>query len=209
MRKTAAPALVALLLMTGASGCGGDPADDPGVTGASEPPASSAPTTEPTETGTAAPDESDPPFPGDTQPDDGGYGSGNGLGLVGVRTMGHPGYDRIVFDLGGTGTPGWYAQYVDRPLAEGSGEPVALQGTVYLQVVLRGLGLPYDTGLEPFGDATTRVPGDGTEGVAEIAPGGVFEGEQQAFIGLTGAERPFRVFALADPTRVVVDVAHD
>ncbi|MGZ5400671.1 MAG: AMIN-like domain-containing (lipo)protein [Nocardioides sp.] len=41
-----------------------------------------------------------------------------------------------------------------------------------------------------------------------MAPGGVFEGEQQAFIGLTGVERPFRVRALADPVRVVVDVRH-
>ena len=77
--------------------------------------------------------------------------------------------------------------------------------TVFLQVILRGVGLPFDTGVEPFGDSTTRVPGTGTKGVAEIAPGGVFEGEQQAFIGLAGTSgrsclRPHR------PARVVVDV---
>ena len=208
MRNTAAPAVFALVLMIGASGCDGDPAADPGPTGASEPPASSAPATEPTETSSAAPDESAPPFPADTRPDDGGYGSGNGLGLVGVRTMGHAGYDRVVFDLGGTGTPGWRVEYVDRPRADGSGEPVPLEGTVFLQVFLRGFGLPFDTGIEPLGDGTTRIPGTGTEGVTEIAPGGVFEGDHQAFIGLTGDRRPFRAFALTDPARLVVDIAH-
>jgi hypothetical protein len=66
---------------------------------------------------------------------------------------------------------------------------VELEGTRFLQVILRGVGLPYDTGLEPFGGSTTRLPGTGTEGAVEIAPGGVFEDDQQAFIGPTGAER--------------------
>ena len=78
---------------------------------------------------------------------------------------------------------------------------------MFLQVILRGVGLPFDTGVDPFGDSTTRLPGTGTTGVAEIAPGGVFEGEQQAFIGLTGAQRPFRAFALTHPARVVVERA--
>jgi len=155
------------------------------------------------------PDASDSPFTAATRADDGGHGSGNGLGLTGVRTAQHPGYDRVVFDLGGTGTPGWRVEYTTDPRAEGSGDPVTLKGTVFLQVILRGLGLPFDTGVAPFGDSTTRVPGTGTKGMAEIAPGGVFEGEQQAFIGLTGTKRPFRVFALANPARVVVDVRHD
>lgn len=126
--------------------------------------------------------------------------------LVGVRTSRHPGYDRVVFDLGGTGRPGWRVEYVSRPTADGSGEPVILRGKAFLRVTLRGLGLPYDTGIEPIGDDTTRFPGTGTRAVAEIAPGGVFEGDQQAFIGLTGTERPFRVFTRTTPARVCVDV---
>lgn len=72
-----------------------------------------------------------------------------------------------------------------RPTADGSGDLVRLGGSVFLMVNLRGLGPPFDTG-----------------------PGGVFEGTQLAFVGLHGAERPFRVFALTNPTRVVVDVRH-
>ncbi|HET7350848.1 MAG TPA: hypothetical protein VFJ28_07915 [Marmoricola sp.] len=42
----------------------------------------------------------------------------------------------------------------------------------------------------------------------EPATGGFFESDQQALIGLSGDQRPFRVFALSNPARVVVDVHH-
>jgi len=214
MRTTAAPALFALVLLLSAGCTGESPEDaDPSSAAASAAPNEPAPSGR---TPSGAPDASSSPkpgaaspFPADTRADDGGHGSGNGLGLTGVRTAPHPGYDRVVFDLDGTGTPGWRVEYVTKPRAEGSGAPVRLEGRVFLQVVLRGVGLPVDTGVEPFGDSTTRIPGTGTKGVAEIAPGGVFEGEQQAFIGLRGTKRPFRAFALTDPTRVVVDVRAD
>lgn len=203
------PALLVLTLLAGAAGCSGDSAEDADPTVATAPSTSSAPTTgTPPATGSATPEASAPPFTAGTAPDDGGQGSGNGLGVTGVRTARQPGYDRVVFDLGGTGTPGWRVEYTTSPTYEGSGDPVTLQGTVFLMVSLRGVGLPYDTGLAPFGDDTTRVPGTGTKGVAAIAPGGVFEGEQQAFIGLTGTTRPFRVFARANPDRLIVDVTH-
>ena len=50
-----------------------------------------------------SPEASAPPFTDPTRADNGGHGSGNGLALTGVRTAQHPGYDRVVFDLGGTG----------------------------------------------------------------------------------------------------------
>ena len=209
MRNTpAAPVLFAVALLLGAAGCGHDSTKDTKAPVSPPPSTSSAPATgESTGPGTGSSTASTPPFAADTRPDEGGgHGSGNGLGLTGVRTARQPGFDRIVFDLGGKGSPGWRVEYVTRPVADGSGEPVKLRGTVFLQVVLHGLGLPGDTGVAPFGDSTTRVPGTGTKGVVEIAPGGVFEGDQQAFIGLTGAKRPFRVFALTHPTRLVVDV---
>lgn len=215
MRRTAAPALLVLALVVGAAGCGEDSNSTSGPEVASPPKTpttsetSEAPAT-PTATATGDPlaETGSEPFTG-IVPDDGGPGSGNGLGLVGVRTARHDGYDRVVFDLGGTGKPGWRVQYTDEPASDGSGEPVALKGTVFLQVLLRGLGMPYDTGVEPFGDHSTRVPGTGTRAVTEIAPGGVFEGDQLAFIGLTGTRRPFRVFTLTKPTRLVVDVIDD
>ena len=193
----AAPVLLALALLVGTAGCRDDSADRTAV-------ATAAATA--TATARATVEPSVLPFPTSARPVDGGHGSGNGLGVTGVRTSHRPGYDRVVFDLDGTGSPGWYVSYTANPVAEGSGDRVVLEGTTYLSVVLRGVGLPFDTGVPAYGDDTTRIAGTGTKGVAEIAPGGVFEGDQLAYIGLTGAQRPFRVFALTDPARVVVDV---
>lgn len=207
MRRTAltsplAPTAIVLAttLALGAAACGG-PDDDttPSASG-------SASSVAPTATPTATPTPAVAAFPADTGPVDGGYGSGNGLGLTGVRTAHRSGYDRVVLDLDGTGRPGFHVRYVKRPRADGSGDPVRLRGTTYLQVVLRGMGLPSDTGIASFGDAATRVPGSGTTRVTEIAPGGTFEGAQQAFVGLDGARTPLRAFVLSNPTRLVVDV---
>ncbi|KQT94623.1 hypothetical protein ASG49_07205 [Marmoricola sp. Leaf446] len=216
-RTTAAPALICLALLVGATGCGGEepPAAEPsgspstpGGSDASSPSSSSSSSPSASSSGTpsasASASASTPPFTGDLRPDDGGPGEGNGLGVTGVRVGRQDGFDRVVFDLGGTGTPGWRVSYVARPVQDGSGDPVRIAGSAYLQVDLRGLGMPSDTGVPEFGDSTTRVRGTG--GIAEVAPGSVFEGQQQAFIGLTGSRRPFRVFALTGPTRVVVDV---
>jgi hypothetical protein len=205
MRSTAAAsALLVLALSVGVTGCD-DSTNTPGPT--KGPSSTRPPTTGTPKLGsTASPRESASPFVADTSDDDGGQGSGNGLGLTGVRVAHHSGFDRVVFDLGGTGSPGWRVEYTTKPRYDGSGEPVRLKGTVFLQVFLRGMGHPDDIGIAPYGDSTTRLPGTGTRGIAEIVPGGVFEGDQQAFIGLTGAKRPFRAFALANPTRLVVDV---
>ena len=219
MRSTAAaPALLVLMLLVGVTACD----DSTNTTGPPKAPTTSrSPTTGPPTAPTASrspasgtpkpssiasPRESASPFLADTSADDGGQGSGNGLGLTNVRVAHHPGFDRVVFDLGGTGTPGWRVEYMARPRYDGSGTPVRLKGAVVLQVILRGMGFPDDIGIAPYGDSTTRLPGTGSRGIAEIVPGGVFEGDQQAFIGLTGAKRPFRAFALAHPARVVVDV---
>lgn len=225
MRRTpAAPALIVLALLVGATGCGGG--SSPDAEGTSSPSASSSsspsgsasdsssasPSGSATASGSASPSATagspaGQPFPADLRPDDGGTGRGNGLGVTDVRVGRNPGFDRVVFDLGGTGTPGWRVSYVARPVQEGSGDPVRLRGSAYLQVDLRAMGMPMDTGVPAFGDSTTRIRGAG--GIAEVAPGGVFEGQQQAFIGLTGDRRPFRAFALKNPTRVVVDVRTD
>lgn len=207
---TVVPTLAVLL----AAGCGGDPAPDAGPTaspsspGPSSPLTSSSPATPappPSPTGSSG-DDRGLPFPADLRPDvGGGQGSGNGLTVTDVRVGRQAGYDRVVLELGGTGRPGWRVEYVAVPRADGSGERLDLDGDSFLQVDLRGMGLPFETGVDE--DARDRVPGVG--GVAEVAPGGVFEGHQLAFVGLDGDRRPFRAFALTGPTRVVVDVVRD
>lgn len=202
------------MLLLGAAACNGDGnGATPQPTLPAAPPSASTPETTAAETAaatptgpTTAPPASTPPFRANTLTDDGGQGSGNGLGLVAVRAARQDGFDRVTFELGGTGTPGWLVSYTATPTADGSGEPVSLKGTAFLSVVLRGVGLPDDTGVPPFGGSTTRIAATGTRQVLEIAPGSVFEGQQQAYVALSGAKRPFRVFSLTNPARVVLDV---
>jgi hypothetical protein len=209
--RTRLAALTVLALL--ATGCGSAPDTDTRPTDA-EPTPTSTPGQTPDDTATQPEDGVGEPaqpsarsFPADTKPDDGGYGKGGPRWVTAVRTARNDGFDRIVFDLKGPGRPGWYVRYIKKPRQDGSGDPVAVDGDTYLQVVLRGIGYPGFDGIPDIDLGTT--PGNGTSVVTEVVPAGVFEGDQLAFIGLTGSKRAFRVFALRKPTRVVVDIRVD
>lgn len=133
--------------------------------------------------------------------------TGGPLTVTAVRVARQDGYDRVVFELAGkqAGQPGWRVEYVDNPSRDGSGDPVEVEGDATLVVYVDGAGYPYDTGQEEAESAP--VPAD-AEVVREVELGSVFEGVYEAFIG-TSRKAPFRVFRLADPARVVVDVRHD
>ncbi|MEV0892601.1 hypothetical protein [Promicromonospora sp. NPDC050262] len=154
--------------------------------------------------------EPGPAFPADTKPDT-AEPSGEGetfLSVTDVRVAAHDGYDRVVFDLDGTGSgkPGWRVEYVDQATDDGSGDAVRVDGDAILRVSLSGTAIPTDSGVEEFsGD---RIEPADTESIDEIVYRYWFEGYTTAFIGVDDAERPFRVFLLEDPMRVVVDVRH-
>jgi hypothetical protein len=69
--------------------------------------------------------------------------------LIGIRSAAHPaeGFDRIVFDFSST-LPGYEVRYVDQPIADGSGEPVAVPGRRYLQIVFRPAQAHNDSGTQ-------------------------------------------------------------
>ncbi|MGY1702954.1 hypothetical protein ACI79C_00130 [Geodermatophilus sp. SYSU D00697] len=145
-----------------------------------------------------------PQFPANTEPDTQDP-SADARGTVSeIRTGRQDGFDRVVFEVGGTGTPGWDVRYVDEASSQGSGAPVELEGEAVLQVTLTGMGYPYDTGVEEW-TGPDPLPGSGTQVVTEVAWDATFEGTSVAFIGTT-AQAPFRVYALDSPTRVVVDL---
>src|SRR3712207_437421 len=122
-----------------------------------------------------------------------------------IRTGRQDGYDRVVLELGGTGTPGWDVRYVDQAYAQGTGDPLEVAGEAVLQVTVTGAGYPFDTGVEEW-VGPDPLPGNGTHTVTEVAWDATFEGTSVALVGTTG-EAPFRVHSLEDPTRVVVEVA--
>lgn len=153
------------------------------------------------------PDVCTPAFPANTLRDT-GTPSGPTLGMAGAVAALQDDYDRVVFNLGDAGgEPGWRVEYDDDPRSDGSGKPVAIDGDATLRVVIENIGTPYDTGI-PYPDPSDRrlSPGD-TEVVREVVLDTIYEGYFTGFIG-TSAQRPFRVFELDDPDRLVVDVRH-
>lgn len=129
------------------------------------------------------------------------------VAVTDVRFGHHEDFDRVVFDLAGTGRAGWQVRYVDSPVrAQGSGEVVPLAGDAQLEVVLTGISMPGDVGGRHY--SGPRRPPLGRSGVVEdLYVGNLYEGRFATWIGASSPER-FRVFALDDPQRVVVDIAH-
>ncbi|GAA4287346.1 AMIN-like domain-containing (lipo)protein [Georgenia daeguensis] len=130
-------------------------------------------------------------------------GSGDLL-PTGVRVGSHEGYERVVLDFEGTGTPGWRVEYVDEAVEDPKGDVVDVQGDVTLQVIATGVRYPEGD------DETGRVAqgsydAEDADLVEEVRVTGMFEGQNQAFIGLD-EKAPFRVFTLTEPARLVVDV---
>jgi hypothetical protein len=194
--------LVVPLLLTG---CGEDaPPRSTAATSVATP--APAPTAQPEPT--AVPDAPSP----SSQPPRGSTAvqtaepSGGPLTVTAVRAARQDGFDRVVLELAGreAGVPGYRVEYVDDPRQQGSGDPVDVTGDAVLQVIVTGTGYPFDTGEEEAEDATL---GGDLELVEDVELGAVFEGQYEAWIGLS-QQRPFTVTVLSDPARVVVDVQH-
>jgi hypothetical protein len=129
---------------------------------------------------------------------------------VDIRTGAHPCYERIVIELADStmptpgGMPGWWVRYADGPIT---------------------LGQTDDQFVEVAGDATLLISmnawmpsmdGEGWVGSTDIFPTNVthvlelrqidnWEGQNTWAVGID-TERPFRVFTLTSPTRLVVDI---
>lgn len=200
------PAVLAFLVAL--SGCAGNgdvgesSSAGPATSGAPASAPSPAPGSEPAAPTSEAPSTAD----ADADPETAEPSADALVTVRDVRVGAHDGYDRVVFEVGGTGTPGWDVRYVDQATEPGRGQAVELAGDAVLQVQVTGAGYPYDTGVEEFA-APEPVTGAGTEAVTEVAFAATFEGVTTSFVG-TGAQQPFRVYLLEAPTRVVVEVTH-
>ena len=166
------------------------PSDSP-----SESPSASA------ESPSPAPAPDGPPFPESTDPQTAEPTGEWDLQLVDVRVGEHDGFDRVVLELSGTATPGWGVAWSDEAVADGSGDVVPLEGDHVLTISASGTAMPEPGSFE----VPARLGPAGA--VAEVQVNGWFEGYTQVFAGVEGDERPFRVFTLTDPPRLVVDIA--
>lgn len=128
------------------------------------------------------------------------------LTVTDIRTGSHDGFDRVVYELDGRGTPGWRVGYVDRAIEVGSGDSVPVAGTGVLEIRISGSAYPFTTEVTPYtGPFPVRARPGGS--VVEATGATIFEGDTQSFIGLTDPGLPFAVYSLDDPVRVVLDVA--
>lgn len=146
-------------------------------------------------------DPASPPFDADTDPEE-GSGMGDPVVLTDVDLGRHATYDRVVLEVADGGHAGWRAAYVDEAIEQGSGQTIDIQGEAILRVSLTNTNYPTASGVDVL-EPDTRFAGVG--GLTEVYVGTTFEGSTQLFVGLP-AETPFRVFALEDPDRIVVDV---
>ncbi|WP_137725353.1 AMIN-like domain-containing (lipo)protein [Prescottella subtropica] len=128
------------------------------------------------------------------------------LTITDMRIGHHDGFDRVVYQFDGTGTPGWRTEVVGTVVQQGSGNPIAVAGQGILQVLIDGSAMPFTTGVEPYaGPNPLEIEKPGI--VTEVRDAGVFEGTAQTLIGLTTRGVSYRVYTLEGPTRLVVDVA--
>jgi hypothetical protein len=134
----------------------------------------------------------------------------SGAHLVNIRAGRHACFDRLVFDL--DGRPGGFAvRYVSQMTGLASGEPIALRGGAFLEVIVR---VP----AHDFNGRST-YPRAGRSELVDVSEFCTFRQAAwaESHEGLTAiglgvrARLPFRVFVLDGPgagSRVVVDVAH-
>lgn len=120
-----------------------------------------------------------------------------------VRVGTHEGYDRVVFELTGSGTPGWFATYTDAPAQQGSGHEITYDGTTAVDLRLEGILLPFELGLD-----VEPITAEGAGAITKVESFGSFEAQEQFVIGMK-EELPYSIQVLEEPTRVVVDFKTD
>ncbi len=128
---------------------------------------------------------------------------GANLVIKDVRVGSHEGYDRFVIEFTGTGTPGYLTGYTDQPLQQASGLPVEVAGNAFLELMIQGTPWGRPGSPDHVVEAGPKPLAAGN--ILGVTNGGTFEADSQYFIGLD-RRRPYNVYVLTEPTRLVVDV---
>jgi hypothetical protein len=126
--------------------------------------------------------------------------------LTAVRTGRHEDFERIVLELSdaGLGVPGYHVAYIDRPLHEcGSGEQVFPVGDGWLEVRMQPLDAHTQEGQPTVSHRPVTTPG--LQNVLALYMTCDFEAMTTLVVAVR-SPNDFRVFDLASPRRIVVDI---
>jgi hypothetical protein len=125
--------------------------------------------------------------------------------ITDVRVGTHAGYDRVVFEFA-SGIPDALIEGVLPPLYEdGSGLEMDVAGTAFLKVTMHGASRVSPEGGITYDGSTDFKPS--FDQLVELIEGGDFEAVSTWYLGLNSRDC-YRVFTLADPFRLVIDVEH-
>jgi hypothetical protein len=137
-------------------------------------------------------------------------GGGPELFAPTVRAGLNDGFDRVVLDITGPPDgegPGWLARWTEEVFRDGSGLPAEVAGDAFLEVIVSGMAMP-EPGDPVYEGGDFWLDTHRLDGVYEVLRTPPFEGQLQLVVGVAGEPRPYRVFLLQDPMRLVVDVRH-
>lgn len=135
-------------------------------------------------------------------------GRGAPTSITDVRAGRHACYDRLVVDLA-PDTAGYGVEYVSSVVTQGKGDVLRLRGGAFLRNVVLAATDDVNTGASTYNPRNPNelAPVTGWHTFRQLAFGGSFEGYTTIGLGVR-ARLPFRVFALRNPGRLVIDVAH-
>ncbi len=122
-----------------------------------------------------------------------------------VRTAGHNGYDRVVFEFEGAEMPGYHVEYIDKPVRQcGSGNPVNLKGDGWLEIRFYPANAHTEEG-KPTVENRELVPNHKI--IKELKSTCDFEADVTWVLGVASPNK-YRVLELKNPTRLAVDIKH-
>ncbi len=126
--------------------------------------------------------------------------------ITDVRVATHEGYDRVVFEFS-DGMPEIFVERATPPFThDASGEPIAVEGSSFLRVTMRGGTKQMDDGSSSYEGPTDFDPG--FPALVDLIEGGDFEAQSTWYFGLN-SEACVRVMDLVGeggPSRLVIDL---
>lgn len=120
--------------------------------------------------------------------------------LVAIRSAQHVGFDRVVFEFDGPVPANRDVSFVPEITADPSGNPVPMFGAALL-----GVTFSFATAHDAAAFLTPERVTCGLPNVIQVVRSGDFEAVLSFGIGLA-RQRPFTVFTLNNPSRVVIDI---